>query len=402
MFRKLLVANRGEIAIRVMRACRELGIGTVAVYSEADAQARHVRYADEAVCIGPAAASRSYLNIDAIIAAARQTGAEAIHPGYGFLAENAEFSRACRQAGIVFVGPSPEAIALMGDKAEARKLADSVGVPVVPGTPDKVTSAEALVFADRIGFPVMVKAAAGGGGRGIRVVHGREELEHALQVAAQEAHAAFGDGALYLEKYLERPRHVEVQVLADHHGTVLHLFERECSIQRRRQKLWEEAPSPALTPGLRAQICEAAVRLARAAGYTNAGTLEFLVDRGGSFYFLEMNTRVQVEHPITELVTGIDIVKEQIRIAAGERLPWRQEDITIHGHAIEFRINAEDPALGFFPSPGVIERLDLPAGPGIRCDFGFGPGDEVPPYYDSLIGKLIVWGRDRAEALARG
>ncbi|MCM8746256.1 acetyl-CoA carboxylase biotin carboxylase subunit [Thermomicrobium sp. CFH 73360] len=402
MFRKVLIANRGEIALRVMRACRELGIRTVAVYSEADAQARHVRYADEARCIGPAAASRSYLNIEAIIAAARETGAEAIHPGYGFLAENAEFARACREAGIVFIGPSPEAITLMGDKAEARKLADSVGVPVVPGTPDKVTPDEALTFADRIGFPLMVKAAAGGGGRGIRVVRNRAELEQALEVAAQEAHAAFGDGALYLEKFLERPRHIEVQVLVDHHGTALHLFERECSIQRRRQKLWEEAPSPALTPGLRAQICEAAVRLARAAGYTNAGTLEFLVDAGGSFYFLEMNTRVQVEHPVTELVTGIDIVKEQIRIAAGERLLWRQEDITVHGHAIEFRVNAEDPALGFFPSPGVIERMELPSGPGVRCDFGFGPGDEVPPYYDSLIGKIIVWGRDRTEALARG
>ncbi len=402
MFRKVLVANRGEIAIRVMRACRELGIRTVAVYSEADAQARHVRYADEASCIGPAAASRSYLNVEAILAAARETGAEAIHPGYGFLAENADFARACREAGIVFIGPSPEAIQLMGDKAEARKLADAVGVPIVPGTPDKVSPDEALAFVDRIGLPVMVKAAAGGGGRGIRVVRDRAELEQALQIAAQEAHAAFGDGALYLEKFLDRPRHIEVQVLADQHGTVLHLFERECSIQRRRQKLWEEAPSPALTPGLRAQICEAAVRLARAAGYTNAGTIEFLVDEGGSFYFLEMNTRIQVEHPVTELVTGIDIVKEQIRVAAGERLPWRQEEIALHGHAIEFRINAEDPALGFLQPPGVIERLELPAGPGVRCDFGFGTGDEVPPYYDSLIGKLIVWGRDRAEALARG
>jgi acetyl-CoA carboxylase biotin carboxylase subunit len=402
MFRKILVANRGEIALRVMRACRELGIRTVAVYSEADAQARHVRYADEACCVGPAAATRSYLNIDAIIAAARETGAEAIHPGYGFLAENAQFARACRDAGLVFIGPSPEAITLMGDKAAARKLADSAGVPIVPGTPETVGSEEALAFADRIGFPLMVKAAAGGGGRGIRIVRDRAELEQALVIAAQEAHAAFGDGSLYLEKFLERPRHIEVQVLADHHGTVLHLFERECSIQRRRQKLWEEAPSPALTPGLRAQICEAAVRLARAAGYTNAGTIEFLLDAGGSFYFLEMNTCIQVEHPVTELVTGIDIVKEQIRIAAGERLDVSQDEIRLHGHAIEFRINAEDPSLGFFPSPGIIERMELPSGPGVRCDFGFGTGDEVSPFYDSLIGKLIVWGRDRSEALARG
>lgn len=402
MFRKVLVANRGEIAIRVMRACRELGIRSVAIFSEADAQARHVRYADEAYCVGPASASRSYLAIDTIVAIARQAGAEAIHPGYGFLAENADFARACRNAGLVFIGPSPEAIALMGDKAEARKLADSVGVPVVPGTIEKLTPEEAIQFADRVGFPLMVKAAAGGGGRGIRVVQHRDELEQALHIAAQEAHAAFGDGSLYLEKYLVRPRHVEVQVLADHHGNVLHLLERECSIQRRRQKLLEEAPSPALTPGLRQAICEAAVRLTRAAGYTNAGTLEFLVDAGGSFYFLEMNTRIQVEHPVTELVTGIDLVKAQIRVAAGECLPWHQEEIVARGHAIEFRINAEDPSQGFFPSPGVIERIELPAGPGVRCDFGYAQGDEVPPYYDSLIGKIIVWGNDRAEALARG
>uniref|UniRef100_A0A831TGI2 Biotin carboxylase n=1 Tax=Thermorudis peleae TaxID=1382356 RepID=A0A831TGI2_9BACT len=402
MFRKVLVANRGEIALRVMRACRELGIATVAVYSEADATALHVRYADEARCIGPAVATRSYLNIEALVQAARETGAEAVHPGYGFLAENAAFARACREAGLAFIGPRPEAIELMGDKAEARTLAREAGVPVVPGTPDKVSTEEALAAAEEIGFPLMVKAAAGGGGRGIRVVERREELAGAVAIAAQEAQAAFGDGALYLERYLSRPRHVEVQVLGDEHGNVLHLFERECSIQRRRQKLLEEAPSPALTPELREQICAAAVRLARAAGYTSAGTLEFLLDQEGQFYFLEMNTRIQVEHPVTELVTGVDLVKEQIRVAAGEPLRWRQEEIALRGHAIEFRINAEDPEMGFFPSPGVVEALELPGGPGVRVDHALYAGYEIPPYYDSLIAKLIVWGVDREEALARG
>ena len=402
MFRKVLVANRGEIALRVMRACRELGIATVAVYSEADATALHVRYADEARCIGPAVATRSYLNIEALIQAARETGAEAVHPGYGFLAENAAFARACREAGLVFIGPSPEAIELMGDKAAARTLAREAGVPVVPGTPDKVSTEEALAAAEEIGFPLMVKAAAGGGGRGIRVVERREELAGAVAIAAQEAQAAFGDGALYLERYLSRPRHVEVQVLGDEHGNVLHLFERECSIQRRRQKLLEEAPSPALTPDLRERICAAAVRLARAAGYTSAGTLEFLLDQEGQFYFLEMNTRIQVEHPVTELVTGVDLVKEQIRVAAGEPLRWRQEELELRGHAIEFRINAEDPEMGFFPSPGVVEALELPGGPGVRVDHALYAGYEIPPYYDSLVAKLIVWGADREEALARG
>ncbi len=398
----MLVANRGEIALRVMRACRELGIATVAVYSEADATALHVRYADEARCIGPAVASRSYLNIDALVQAARETRAEAVHPGYGFLAESVAFARACREAGLVFIGPSPEAIELMGDKAEARKLAREAGVPVVPGTLEKVSTEEALAAAEEIGFPLMVKAAAGGGGRGIRVVERREELAGAVAMAAQEAQAAFGDSALYLERYLSRPRHVEVQVLGDGHGNVLHLFERECSIQRRRQKLLEEAPSPALTPELREQLCAAAVRLARAAGYASAGTLEFLLDQEGRFYFLEMNTRIQVEHPVTELVTGVDLVKEQIRVAAGQPLRWRQEEIELRGHAIEFRINAEDPEMGFFPSPGVVEALELPGGPGVRVDHALYAGYEVPPYYDSLIAKLVVWGTNREEALARG
>ena len=402
MFRKVLVANRGEIALRVMRACRELGIATVAVYSEADATAPHVRYADEARCIGPAVATRSYLNIDALIQAARETGAEAVHPGYGFLAENAAFARACRDAGLVFIGPSPEAIELMGDKAAARRLAREAGVPIVPGTAETVSPEEALAAAEEIGFPLMVKAAAGGGGRGIRVVERREDLASAVTTAAREAQAAFGDGALYLERYLSRPRHIEVQVLGDGCGNVVHLFERECSIQRRRQKLLEEAPSPALTPELRDRICGAAVRLARAAGYASAGTVEFLLDQDGQFYFLEMNTRIQVEHPVTELVTGVDLVKEQLRVAAGEPLRWRQEELTMRGHAIEFRINAEDPDKGFFPSPGVIERLELPGGPGVRVDHALSVGYEVPPYYDSLIAKLIVWGADREEALARG
>ena len=402
MFRKVLVANRGEIALRVMRACRELGVATVAVYSEADATAAHVRYADEARCIGPAVATRSYLNIDALVQAARETGAEAVHPGYGFLAENAAFARACREAGLVFIGPSPEVIELMGDKAAARRLAREAGVPIVPGTAEAVSPEKALAAAEEIGFPLMVKAAAGGGGRGIRVVERREDLASAVAIAAQEAQAAFGDGALYLERYLSRPRHIEVQVLGDGCGNVLHLFERECTIQRRRQKLLEEAPSPALTPELRERICAAAVWLARAAGYTSAGTVEFLLDQDGRFYFLEMNTRIQVEHPVTELVTGVDLVKEQLRVAAGESLRWRQEELTLRGHAIEFRINAEDPDKGFFPSPGVIERLELPGGPGVRVDHALYAGYEIPPYYDSLIAKLIVWGADREEALARG
>ncbi len=402
MFSKVLVANRGEIALRVMRACRELGIATVAVYSEADATALHVRYADEARCVGPAVATQSYLNIDALVQAARETRAEAVHPGYGFLAESAAFARACREAGLVFIGPSPEAIELMGDKAAARRLAREAGVPIVPGTAETVSPEEALAAAEEIGFPLMVKAAAGGGGRGIRVVERREELAGAVAIAAQEAQAAFGDGALYLERYLSRPRHVEVQVLGDEYGNVVHLFERECSIQRRRQKLLEEAPSPALTPELREQLCAAAVRLARAASYTSAGTLEFLLDQEGRFYFLEMNTRIQVEHPVTELVTGVDLVKEQIRVATGEPLRWRQGEIELRGHAIEFRINAEDPERGFFPSPGVVEALELPGGPGVRVDHALYAGYEVPPYYDSLIVKLIVWGADREEALARG
>ena len=403
MFAKLLIANRGEIAVRVIRACHAMGIAAVAVYSEADRRALHVRMADEALPIGPAPAPESYLRIEAIIEAALRAGAQAIHPGYGFLAERAAFSRACRDAGLAFIGPPPEAIEALGDKIAARRLALATGVPVAPGYHGADQSDETLLReATRIGYPLLIKASAGGGGRGMRIVTNADELMPALESARREARAAFGDDTVFLEKLIARPRHIEVQFLADAYGNVVHLFERECSIQRRRQKLWEEAPSPALSPGLRAQICEAAVRLARAAGYTNAGTIEFLLDAGGSFYFLEMNTRIQVEHPVTELVTGIDIVREQIRIAASERLDVSQDEIRLHGHAIEFRINAEDPSLGFFPSPGIIERMELPSGPGVRCDFGFGTGDEVSPFYDSLIGKLIVWGRDRSEALARG
>jgi acetyl-CoA carboxylase, biotin carboxylase subunit len=399
---KVLIANRGEIALRVIRACRELGFVAVAVYSTADEGALHVRRADESVCIGPPHARESYLNVPSLIEAARKTGADAIHPGYGFLAENASFAAACEEAGIAFVGPSTDAIERMGDKAAARRLAVESDVPTVPGTPGTATLEEALEAAAAIGYPVMVKAAAGGGGRGIRVARDSDELRTLVVDAAREAEAAFGDESLYLEKLLVGARHVEVQVLGDGHGNLVHLFERECSMQRRRQKILEEAPTPALDPAGRGAIAEAALRLARAVGYTSAGTLEFLVDGDGAFYFMEMNTRIQVEHPVTEMVTGVDLVKEQLRIAAGERLGVEQSEVILNGCAIEFRINAEDPERDFMPSPGEITALELPGGPGVRVDTAVFPSYTIPPFYDSLIAKLIVWGRDREEAMARG
>jgi acetyl-CoA carboxylase, biotin carboxylase subunit len=400
--RKVLIANRGEVAMRVVRACQELGLDSVAVHSSADEKALHVRGADEAVCVGKPAARDSYLNVDALIEAARRTGADAVHPGYGFLAENAGFARRCRAAQLVWVGPSPEAIDQMGDKAVARELARVAGVPVVPGSTGAVTLEEALGVADRIGYPVMLKAAGGGGGRGIRIASTADELRAGLSAAAGEARAAFGNGALYIEKLIARPRHVEVQVLGDAHGHVIHLYERECSLQRRRQKLLEESPAPGLERGTRAQMADAAVRLAEAVSYASAGTVEFIVDERGDFQFIEMNTRIQVEHPVTELITGVDLVKEQLRIAAGGRLTLAQADISPRGWAIEFRINAEDPEADFRPSPGEITGLELPGGPGVRVDTAVYAGYSIPPFYDSLVAKLIVWGRDRAEALARG
>jgi len=402
MFSKVLIANRGEIAIRVIRACKELGVGTVAVYSEADAECLHVRFADEAVCIGPPPAAQSYLVMPALIQAALQTGAEAIHPGYGFLAERAEFSALCREQGIKFIGPAPESIDLMGDKAAARTTMTAAGVPVTPGSEGIVgDAAEAEAVARQIGLPVMVKASAGGGGKGIRIVKDASELAAAVRQAQGEAEAAFGNGAVYVEKYIGSPRHIEIQVLADGKGHGIHLGERDCSIQRRHQKLIEEAPSPAVTPELRRQMGEAAVAAAVAAHYEGAGTVEFLLDSDGSFYFMEMNTRVQVEHCVTEMVTGIDIVKTGIRIAAGEGLPMTQDEVRVQGHAIEFRINAEDPEANFMPSPGLVTQWVPPGGPWVRFDSHVYQGYMVPPFYDSLLGKLIVWGRDREECLAR-
>ncbi|HEX6251350.1 MAG TPA: acetyl-CoA carboxylase biotin carboxylase subunit [Gemmatimonadaceae bacterium] len=402
MLAKLLIANRGEIALRIIRACRELGIRSVAVYSDADSHAPHVHEADEAVRIGPAPSSESYLRGDAIIEAARTVGADAIHPGYGFLAEREWFARAVRDAGLTWVGPSAEAIAALGSKTAARTLAQQHDVPIVPGTTEPLVDADAAAaIAQEIGFPVLLKAAAGGGGKGMRVVRDRKELSSALDAARREARNAFGDDAVYVEKYIEGPRHVEIQILADGHGSVLHLGERECSVQRRHQKMIEEAPSVAVTPELRARMGDAAVRLARAAGYENAGTCEFLLAADGSFYFLEMNTRLQVEHPVTELVTDIDVVQWQLRIAGGEALPFLQKDITPRGWAIECRITSEDPANGFFPSTGLIDYLHVPSGPGVRWDGGIETGTTVGLHYDPMLAKLIVWGEDRAQAIAR-
>ncbi|MDR5683322.1 MAG: acetyl-CoA carboxylase biotin carboxylase subunit [Armatimonadota bacterium] len=402
MFKKVLIANRGEIAVRVIRACRELGVRTVAVYSEADRNGLHVKLADEAFCIGPPPAVESYLNIPNIMSTAELLGVDAIHPGYGFLAENAHFAEICRDVRIAFIGPTPEAIEAMGNKSRAREIAQRAGVPVIPGSPGPVrTEAEAEAVAARIGYPLIIKASAGGGGRGMRYVHTREDLPRALQLAQQESEAAFGSAEIYIEKYLDEPRHVEVQILADTRGNVVHLGERECSIQRRHQKLLEEAPAPGISGRLRASLHRAAVRIAQAIGYTNAGTIEFLVDRDENFYFMEMNTRIQVEHPVTEMTTGLDLVREQIRVAAGERLSWQQKDIEFRGHAIECRINAEDPTHDFRPSPGRVSGFIVPGGPGIRVDTHVYAGYTIPPYYDSLMAKIIAWGRDRPEAIAR-
>lgn len=401
---KVLIANRGEIAVRIIRACRESGIRTVAVCSQADRLALHAQIADECVCIGPAPSKDSYLNDRAILSACELTGADAIHPGFGFLSENAKFARMCGRCGITFIGPSPEAIEGMGNKAKAKETMKRAGVPVIPGSDGAVSDrAEALAVAEEIGYPVMVKASAGGGGRGIRLVRTPRELEEAMDAASQEALSFFGDASIYIEKFIENPRHIEVQILADQFGNVVHLGERDCSLQRRNQKVLEESPSPfaGMTGELRQKMGQAARAAARAVNYTNAGTIEFLVDKWGNFYFMEMNTRIQVEHPITELVTGVDLVRSQLRIAAGEPLPFAQEDIRISGHAIECRINAESPEKDFRPSPGAIKALYLPGGPGVRIDSAVYAGYTIPPYYDSMIAKLITYAPTRQEAIAK-
>jgi acetyl-CoA carboxylase, biotin carboxylase subunit len=402
MFHKVLIANRGEIAVRVIRACHELGLETVAVYSEADRDSLHVRLAEEAVCIGPPPAPESYLNVPRIISAAEVTGADAIHPGYGFLSENADFSEVCESCRITFIGPTADQIRAMGDKANARDTMKRAGVPIVPGTDGPVENIEeAAREAARIGFPIIVKAVAGGGGKGMRVVRSAEELPDLLRMAETEARAAFGNGSLYLERYLERPRHVEMQIMGDRDGRVIHLGERDCSVQRRHQKLIEESPSTAVTPELRERLGEAALAGARSLGYVGAGTLEFLLDEDGRFYFMEMNTRLQVEHPVTEMVTGMDLVAEQIRVAAGEPLSVTQDDVQFRGHAMECRINAEDPDHGFRPAPGTVHELQLPGGPGVRVDSHLYAGYRVPTQYDSLLGKVIVWAENRDHAIAR-
>ena len=402
MIEKILIANRGEIAVRIIRACREMGIETVAVYSEADKEALHTQLADEAVCIGPAASSESYLSMERILSAAIVTGADAIHPGFGFLSENSKFAQLCETCGLIFIGPSSEVIWKLGNKSVAKQTMIEAKVPVIPGNSKSVyTVEEGLKHAEEAGYPVMIKAALGGGGKGMRTAHSSEEFENSFLTAQTEARNAFGDEAMYIEHFVENPRHIEFQILADHYGNVVHLGERDCSIQRHHQKLIEESPSPALTDKLRRKMGEAAVKAAKAAGYTNAGTIEFLLEKNGSFYFMEMNTRIQVEHPVTEWVTGIDLVKEQIRIASGEKLLFSQEDITLTGHAIECRINAEDPAKNFRPSPGMITDLYLPGGKGVRMDTAIYSGYTIPPYYDSMLAKLIVHGKNREEAILK-
>ena len=400
MFDKILIANRGEIALRVHRACKEMGIRTVAVHSEADTHAMHVKLADESVCIGPPPAGRSYLNVPQIIAAAEVTGAQAIHPGYGFLSENARFAEIVEAHGLTFIGPKPDTIRLMGDKITAKQAAAEAGIPVVPGSDGAISDmGEARRVAKECGFPVLIKAASGGGGRGMKVAQDEASLEHALQTASSEAKAAFGDGAVYIEKYLGQPRHIEIQVMADEHGNVIHLGERDCSLQRRHQKVLEEAPSVALTPDARARIGDIVTKAVRNIGYRGAGTVEFLYENG-EFYFIEMNTRLQVEHPVTEAITGVDLVREQIRVAAGLELEFTQDQITFEGWAIECRINAENPDT-FSPSPGKVSEFHAPGGLGVRLDSALYAGYQIPPYYDSMIGKLIVQGRDRTEALMR-
>jgi acetyl-CoA carboxylase biotin carboxylase subunit len=399
--KKILIANRGEIACRIMWTCKEMGIETVAVHSEADRDALHVRFADEAICIGPAPSAQSYLNIPAIISAAEITNVDAIHPGYGFLAESETFAKICEDCNIKFIGPRPDVIGMMGDKVEARRTMTAAGVPILPGSPDPIESTEeAVKLAKKIGFPVIIKAAAGGGGRGMRIVRNESELHGQLETAQSEALAAFKNGSVYIERYIERPRHIEIQVLADEHGNVIHLGERECTIQRRHQKLLEEAPSPVISKKLRDKMGAVAVKACKEIGYTSAGTFEFLLDEDGKFYFMEMNTRIQVEHPVTEMVTLADIVRNQIKIAEGENLGYKQEDVQIVGHSIECRINAEDPVT-FTPSPGKITAFNIPGGPGVRVDTAAYPGYVVPPHYDSMIAKLIVHARTRELAIAR-
>jgi acetyl-CoA carboxylase, biotin carboxylase subunit len=402
MFKKILIANRGEIAVRIIRACREMGIMTVAVYSEADREAMHTQLADEAVCIGPAASKDSYLNMQNILSATVLSGAEAIHPGFGFLSENSKFAKICRECNITFIGPDALSIEMMGDKSRAREVMKSAGVPVVPGSEGVLTSEkEALQLAGTIGYPVMIKASAGGGGRGIRIVENSSELVNAFNTAKSEAKACFGDDTLYMEKFIRNPHHIEFQILGDNYGNIIYLGERDCSIQRRNQKVLEEAPSTILPEEMRARMGDIAVKAARAVDYKNAGTIEFLVDDDGKYYFMEMNTRIQVEHPITEMITGVDLIKEQIRIAAGEKLSLTQEEVKLNGHSIECRINAENPSKDFRPCPGRIEQLNVPGGPGVRLDSAVYQGYTIPPCYDSMIGKLIVHGKDRKEAIAR-
>ncbi|MBM7871932.1 acetyl-CoA carboxylase biotin carboxylase subunit [Clostridium pascui] len=399
MFKKILIANRGEIAVRIIRACREMGVETVAVYSTADKDALHVQMADEAVCIGPPASKDSYLNVKNILSATVLTGAEAIHPGFGFLSENSKFAQMCNECNITFIGPDAETIDSMGNKSNARKMMIESGIPVIPGVEEKITEENIKNIANNIGYPVMIKASAGGGGRGIRIVREEKELLDAFFAAREESRVAFGDDDVYVEKYIENPRHIEIQILADNYGNVVYLGERDCSIQRRNQKVLEEAPSPIMTEELRSKMGEAAVKAAKYVNYKNAGTIEFLVDKHMDFYFMEMNTRIQVEHPITEFITGVDLIKEQIKIASGERLKFSQEDVQIKGHSIEFRVNAEDPSKNFMPCPGRIDGLFMPGGLGVRVDSAIYEGYTISPYYDSMIGKLIVYGKDRNEAI---